>query len=377
MILILFFLCFRFSTYRIRVGPELWAIAFIAGCLLTMAINLSQSLDASALQAFLIFMSWAQLVLLYVIFSDICRAPINHFIFWLAFVLTMTFMAMMTHLQVGGSLIGNVSEGRVGYEGVNLNRQAFGYALALVSACWYVIHFWQRSWLLLLALWGLIVLLSGSLLATGSRTGFVAFSVGMAFLLAMEFRRKVVPAYIVIVPAILLFVAWALYESPVILSRLDSALALEQTGGRDVLIAGAWELAKEKPMIGWGYDAPQRLATHIGWAGTSVDAHNAHMQIAMRFGFFVYALWLIFVISVCWRCWRCRRNRWCRLFFVLTMMTLAFSLTGSLATNLYFWVVMAAASQAHRIPGTIPELNRRAANAVGHSDAVRLKLDSQ
>lgn len=353
MFLVGYFLLCRLRHWRIGRGPETLAIVFIAGCVVVTMIELMWSPESTPVQSILVLMSWVQLVILYVVFTDVCRSPAGHVSLWLAFVGAMTFMALMAHFKVGGALIGTGIDDRIGYEGVNLNRQAFGYALALVTVVWYAIHFWKRSWLSVIVPTVLIFILAGSLLAAGSRTGFIAFLAGISGILFLEFRKRTASAYFMIVPAILLFLVWALFETPLILNRLDSAITGEQTGGRDVLIAGAWELTKMKPLFGWGVAAPQTLASHIGWSGRSVDAHNTHLQIAMRFGLIVYFIWVLFVSSILRRCWKGRRNRWCRLFFVLTVMTLAFSVTGSLATNLYFWVVTAAASQAHRLPDDV------------------------
>jgi hypothetical protein len=97
-------------------------------------------------------------------------------------------MAILGIIGAGGiSMIG--SSGRIGFEGVNLNRQAFAYGIVVLSLLWVMLQpsFWSARRLLLISGTSVLVLLLVLLiLGTGSRGALLSLLFGMFVLLVGE-----------------------------------------------------------------------------------------------------------------------------------------------------------------------------------------------
>jgi O-antigen ligase len=130
----------------------------------------------------------------------------------------------------------------------------FGRFLAVVMLCLAGVLLWSRRPRLVAVTVVGLAILWGGLVLTLSQSSFAGLLCGLLLLGALRFSwRAVVPALAALAVAGLLVVL--VFPSVVRLDLGNAARLDDATSGRYALIKGGAELAKERPLFGWGAGA--------------------------------------------------------------------------------------------------------------------------
>ncbi len=236
--------------------------------------------------------------------------------------------------------------GRQGIEALNLNTQAVFYGMVLLGIFIWFIRSWPRiPWHQMRPY---IFLASASVCAialgkTGSRGGFLAFLVGIAVVLFVNFRARHLPAYFLFIPLLLIGLAVIFYHAEILKMRLEQTFTGEDTGSRLELIQIGFEMVRERPLFGWtpAYVYP------LGWR-RGVDrqgVHNFYLQMFLSFGiagalFFFIGLFHSFLYVL-----RSPPSYYRTLFLSMGIALLAYGATAHIGYQKYFWLFLAMLPQ--------------------------------
>jgi O-antigen ligase len=116
---------------------------------------------------------------------------------------------------------------------------------------------------------------------------------------------------------------------------------------RDTLFFAASDLAQDGWFLGYGYTYYSLLGRAVFGHPVAIDAHNAHFQIILSLGIVGYIAWLWVIVAVGRRLWEHKNQGVARLFFVILLFCLPYSMTSGLASNVFFWTFLAVAGQVH------------------------------
>ncbi|WP_185827501.1 O-antigen ligase family protein [Halomonas nitroreducens] len=347
-ILALAFTVSRALSYRLYTGPQTWLFLLIGATLLA---EMFRFLSQDAWQ-FRFYLQWLQIFILFIILLDLAKDPRALHLLWGSVVMAALFLALLA-LTAGIES----SNGRSGYEEIDLNLQAYLFTLGLITLIWLLLEKLKslRLWQLLAGIVGVAILLL-SILKTGSRGAFLAMSAGVVVLLWFSARQRNTAAYAYLLPPLLLLVVWQVTTNDLVLERLFNTVAGQEDNSRlDIWRAAGYMLA-EQPLIGHGPDFMQKLGGN-NHTGTGINSHNSYLQILLAFGIPAFLCWLGMLGSVLWRCWRLRHTPFGALFLSAMAVTCLFGMTIDLAFNRFFWVTLALAANVevyHWRPGFPP-----------------------
>lgn len=342
--LILFglFILQRFKYFRLQQGPQLWGIAFLLCTFVIQLLRWSETGDSE----FPKYMQWVQPLLLFIIMTDLCKDPRALAYLWLGFLGATCTMALASMVGIEG--LTGVSTGKLGdrggFEGVNLNRQAYWYALGLTTLVWMLLERWPKLRKGKVLVVAGAALLAIALLKTGSRGGVLAAVIGISVMLALSLRKRNISAFASLVPLLVGTGFWLLATSEVVVNRFGALLAGEDDGARMSIWGPALDLLAEQPWLGVGLMFTESLGDAKGIV-RNISSHNSYLQVALAFGVPALVLWLTLIGSVMRRCWRARKSPAGALLFALITASLTFGISADLAFNKYFWVLLAIASQ--------------------------------
>ena len=84
------------------------------------------------------------------------------------------------------------------------------------------------------------------------------------------------------------------------LKRGSSEHQLETLSGRTVLWGIGWEMLKDKPITGHGFEAGVRFGGTKYGLPSGTNMHSAHMQVLVNSGVLGYIFWALCIFSVVW-----------------------------------------------------------------------------
>jgi O-antigen ligase len=319
-------------------GPVRYLLLFALLCFASYCLQLVVNASASFETQIFSYLSLVQPIVLLFVLLHLIKSRRDSALFFSAFCIMSLTMVFSAKFLEGWNedLVG----ARFGFSDVNLNRQAYVYAIASLIFIWALFELRERKTRVIRYLSGFFLFITLTALAlTASRTGFLAFLGGIvAFLLITP--QRLGPQRLIVSGVVFLIILWlSLADADLLFQRFRSITETGHTGLRDVLIKASWELSLEKPFLGFGSSATAELGSYLGRLGP-IDAHNAHFQIILRAGYPVYFIWLAFMISVFKLAWGLRAQAEARLALILLFATFAFSGTGSLVSSLFYWLVM-------------------------------------
>lgn len=332
---------YALSGYRIHSGTPMWFWVFFLGIVATQLLRIAAGGDAQ----WPFFMQWVQIIILAMILVDLSRDPRAFNILLGAIVIAALFLA------IAGSLgVSQVNNGRVGYEDIDLNRQANVYTLGLLTLLWLMIERTRtfRLWQMACLIAGCVVLMVAAL-KTGSRGGFLTMIAGVGLLLLLEARKRNSSAYVFFIPPMLLIALAMIASNDLVIGRLIGTLNGQEDNSRIVIWENALQLLMNHPLVGNGPYFMERLGSYF-WAGRILNAHNGYLQVLLAFGIPVFLLWLGMVGSVLRRCWRVRQAPEGALLLSLMITMLLFGFTIDLAFDRFFWFVLVLAANVERYP---------------------------
>lgn len=202
----------------------------------------------------------------------------------------------------------------------------------------------------------LLMWLSGGILAiatirTGSRGAMTALVVGLLFF-SLKGRSvlSMLKVGLIVIPAISSLL-WVSYHSEAVRRRWEQTFLKGSLAGREDILPEAWEMFKEKPLIGWG---PVYHYVELGsrFGVPAKDTHNLYLWILTETGLlgaipFFVGLWF------CWRAaWRARRSIQGVLPIAMLSCLLTINMSGTWHNRKPFWIVLAYAlvSSSYVVP---------------------------
>lgn len=333
---------YRREGVPIHHGAQRWMIAFL---LYTALLEFSRGIWTGEPEFFR-YMQWAQVLVLAIVAVDLARDRRAFALVWGGIVLAILFMAISSVLALPGFTQWN--SGRIGYIGVNLNTQAYWFAMASATGVWWLLTRWPRFGLqgvLTLAATGIV---TSALVLAASRSALASLVLGLGIILTLSFRARNLSAYATIVPLLLLALGWVVADGAVVRDRLAATLAGEDFGARDSITVHAWEMLANAPLFGYGPVFLELLGEARGMA-RAISTHNSVMQVALTFGLPAVLLWGGLMASALLRAWRSylsRRDPVGALLVALFTMSFAYGMAADLGFNKFFWMLVALSAQA-------------------------------
>jgi O-antigen ligase len=200
--------------------------------------------------------------------------------------------------------------------------------------------FRTRAWV-----WAFIALLSLTIVQTGSRGGLLALGAGLSMFAIKQGDISTKFRNLAFVGLGFVFLVALVFQSEMSLSRFESAFEEGDLARRELIYPTAWEMIKEKPVIGWGakageYELGARLAHP---EEEKKNAHNLILYALMSvgvIGFVPLILGIWFTVRAAWSARAGPRG-------VLPLALLAALLVANMSSiwinNKMHWIVVAYA----------------------------------
>jgi O-antigen ligase len=202
----------------------------------------------------------------------------------------------------------------------------------------------------------LAAIMVGAIIDTGSRGALLALGIGFA---AFAIRGKTLWAKaksLVIVLAVLGGLVWAVLQTPLLASRYMRSIYENNMAGREKIFPAAWDMFKEKPLIGWGptdnmYELEKRVriikdptiykrsASNKG----AMDTHNMFLDVLTSTGLFGAVPLFICVILCMMAAWRAHRGSEGALPLAMVFTVIVINMSGNWIASKLDWLMMAYA----------------------------------
>jgi O-antigen ligase len=239
--------------------------------------------------------------------------------------------------QNPNNMANNISLGLVALVGVAFGRNKTSPLVKLISA-------------------PLAAIMLCAIFYTGSRGALLAFGIGIA---VFTIRGKTLWAKaksLIIVLAVLGGLVWATMETPLLASRYKRTIYENNMAGREKIFPAAWDMFKEKPLIGWGpidymYELEKRVriikdpTTHkkSGSNKGAMDTHNVFLGVLTSTGLFGAVPLFICVIFCMLAAWRAHRRSQGILPLVMVVTVILINMSGNWIVSKLDWLMMAYA----------------------------------
>jgi O-antigen ligase len=202
----------------------------------------------------------------------------------------------------------------------------------------------------------LAAIMVGAIFDTGSRGALLAFGIGFA---AFAIRGKSLWAKaksLIIVLSVLGGLVWVVLQTPSMSSRYMRTIYENNMAGREKLFPAAWDMFKEKPLIGWGptdymYELERRvriikdptLYKRSGSNKGAMDTHNMFLGALTSTGLFGTVPLFIYVILCMLAAWRAHRGSHGALPLVMVVTVILINMSGNWIASKLDWLMMAYA----------------------------------
>src|SRR5215510_12436858 len=231
----------------------------------------------------------------------------------------------------------------------------------------------------------LAVIMVGAIIDTGSRGALLALGIGFA---AFAIRGKTLWAKaksLLIVLAVLGGLVWAVLQTPLLASRYMRTIYENNMAGREKIFPAAWDMFKDKPLIGWGptdnmYELEKRVriikdptiykrsASNKG----AMDTHNMFLDVLTSTGLFGALPLFICVILCITAAWRAHRGSEGALPLAMVFTVMVINMSGNWIASKLDWLMMAYAlasasfllAVSHRQPVAKPSWPPRSHHAM-------------
>lgn len=334
----------RLKFFRLGRGPTFWGFVYLLSTFVTQLLLSGTNREIEIVY----YAQWVQPVILFLIMTDLCKDPRSLAYICLAFFGALSTMALTSFMGLEGLTVVNIGQigDRMGFSAVNLNRQAYWYALGLTVLVWIVLERKPRLRKVEMLVAAGAVLLALALLRTGSRGGLLAATTGIFVLLSLSLRKRNLSALASLIPLLVLAGFWLASTNEIVVARFGALMAGTDDGSRMSIWLPALDLVAEKPWLGVGPGFADVLGDERGM-GRNISSHNSYLQVTLAFGIPVFLIWVAFLTSIMVRCWRYRDTPIGALLFAMVAASLVNGISSDLGFNKYFWVLLAVASQVH------------------------------
>lgn len=324
---------------KYKLGTPVYVFLF----LITISIiEYLHGLFTPELMVFSRFMQWVQPLLLFIMAALLFKDPRSLRLVWGVFYLTVVFMSLVVTLKIGmfTSVALDRNAIRVGFSGLNLNQEAYLYALGIITSLWYLINTSSRDTVRLAFIGATSLLLAYSLFNTGSRGGLLGLMVGALLVLWGGRKTGNKNVYYLAIPVIMVAVIVLFLGNDMIQGRINRTFEEQHFSGRDKYFWISFDLFLESPLIGYGSSIYDRM-------GISLEryipraTHNGVVQVILTYGLVGFAIWLPIIFSVFRSLlpfWQTREGSLLFSLFLVSIVNHAFS---DMAFNRFFWMIMA------------------------------------
>ncbi len=263
----------------------------------------------------------------------------------LVFALSCAFLAVLQQLGISQSMEGVGGEGRVTALGFHPNNIARILSLALLSLAGLVYAFKKSALKSHFWVWIVIALLGVTIVQTGSRGGLLALGAGLSIFIFKPGTVSTKVRNIVVVLLGFIFFLAIVFQSETSLSRFETTIEEGNFARREKIYPTAWEMIKEKPILGWGkipgeYELGARLAHP---EEETKNAHNLILYVLVASGLIgfiplVFGVWL--TVKTAWK-----TRGYVRGVLPLSLLTtvLVANMSGVWINNKMHWIVTAYA----------------------------------
>ena len=202
----------------------------------------------------------------------------------------------------------------------------------------------------------LALIMAGAIFDTQSRGALLALGIGFA---AFAIRGKTPwekAKSLIIVLAVLGGLVLAVLQTPSVASRYERTIYDNNMAGREKIFPAAWDMFKEKPLLGWGpinnkYELGKRVQifknpnifrrseSHKG----AMDTHNMFLDAMTSMGLFGTVPLYIFIILCMLAAWRARRGSQGALPLAMVVAVILINMSGNWVASKLDWLMMAYA----------------------------------
>jgi O-antigen ligase len=202
----------------------------------------------------------------------------------------------------------------------------------------------------------LALIMAGAIIDTQSRGALLALGIGFA---TFAIRGKTLwekVQSLIIVLAVLGGLVLVVLQTPTVASRYKRTLYENNMAGREKIFPAAWEMFKDKPLLGWGpIDNKYELGTRVqilknpniykrseSTKGVT-DTHNMFLDALTSIGLFGTVPLYIYIILCLWAAWRARRWSQGALPLAMVVTVILINMSGNWVASKLDWLMMAYA----------------------------------
>jgi len=202
----------------------------------------------------------------------------------------------------------------------------------------------------------LAIIMAYAIFDTSSRGALLALGIGFV---AFAIRGKTLWAKaksLIIVLAVLGVLVLAILQTPLLASRYMRSIYENNMAGREKIFPAAWDMFKDKPLIGWGptdnmYELEKRVritkdptiykrsASNKG----AMDTHNMFLDVLTSTGLFGAVPLFICVILCMAAAWRAHRGSEGALPLAMVFTVIVINMSGNWIASKLDWLMMAYA----------------------------------
>jgi len=343
----LLFLATVAKQAKLETKAQVYAALFAFAIVCIELLHMPKLSFSSPTDSIMRLLQWVQIVVLFVICVQIFQDRrafswiLGAFFFSTLFVLICTLLEVPYFYASGFDRYGE----RIGYTGINLNRQGFLFSLIIIGISWRLIQRWPNFGKLEMLLGGIGCMYFYGLSLTGSRSSLIITCVGILYLVISNFNRRTFMGYVlfgfVFMPIdILIFL-----EAGVLFERVAGAVVEGHYSGREKYFWTSIDLWMQRPWLGYGTE----FLNHLGVAQDRAvprSTHNAVFQVLLAYGLIGFVFWVILINSLIMRVWKIRNRPIGNLLFALMLASVAYFPFADLAFNKHYWIVMAVVAAA-------------------------------
>jgi O-antigen ligase len=196
------------------------------------------------------------------------------------------------------------------------------------------------------------VVMVGAIFDTGSRGALLALGIGYA---VFAIRGKTLWAKaksLIIVLVVLGGLVLAVLQTPLMTSRFKQTINENSMAGREKIFPAAWDMFKEKPLIGWGpidnmYELGKRVrivkdpTNKRSYSNKgAMDTHNMFLGALTSTGLFGTVPLFIIVIFCMLAAWRARRGPQGALPLAMVVTVILINMSGNWIASKLDWLMM-------------------------------------
>lgn len=292
-----------------------------------------------------VFLTLAQLLLLFWIASSLLRVETFARRVLLAFAFGASFCALGTLLNVPG--FSTAIESRLGERitALDFNPNYLAYVMALGAVVLISTALNTRSWSKWFFIAPVLPLLA-VIVRTGSRTGVAVFAIGFAACLLPSRQSRNRFSVILLFVFVTAALAYLVMQNRIVLTRFEESYA-GNLAGRQLIIPASLEMISERPVFGWQPVAYwEELGRRVGQTWGVKDAHNLFFHLLLEVGV-IGAVPFVIGLALCLvGAWKARAGTFGNLPFALLITTLSANLTQTYLTRKPQWLILALAVAA-------------------------------